>query len=288
MKPISTNITHLLKSSIAVVERDELHFSPVFHAHPEFELVHITEGSGKRIIGNKIDDFKKDELILIGANVPHVWMSDKSCTENNAKRSKATVVYFNPKIFSDLFYAMEETIQLNKLFAQAEYGVEITGSAKEQTIQKFKKLMNASGIDKIICLLDVLNTIASTNQFSCLDQQNAINKYQSSGKLTYVFDYVNTNIKKNITLKDAAKIASLTPESFCRFFKQKTGKRFVDYLNETRLSNAKQLLLSTDLTIAEIGYKTGFKTASNFNRLFKKNTGYSPTSYRKIDAYCAM
>ncbi|MEP6682020.1 MAG: AraC family transcriptional regulator [Parafilimonas sp.] len=288
MKPVSTNITFLLKSPIAVVEREEYYFSSVFHSHPEFELVYIKEGFGKRIIGNKTDEFKDGELILIGPNVPHVWMSDKSFAGNDLKKSRATVVYFNPKIFSELFYSMEETRPLKNLFMHAEHGVEITGAAKTQVIQKLKNIIQATGINKIICLLDILNTIAAHNQFNCLDKDVVTNKYRTSGKLTYIFDYVNSNIKKNIALKDVAKIANLTPESFCRFFKQKTGKKFIDYLHETRLASAKQLLLSTDLTIAEIAYQTGFKTTSNFNLLFKKNIGFSPTSYRKVDVYNTM
>jgi AraC-like DNA-binding protein len=287
MKATSTSISSLLKSSVVAVERNEPYFSSVFHTHPEFELVYIKEGFGKRIIGNKIGAFKEDELILIGPNVPHVWMSDKSFKDDNLKRCKATVVYFNPKIFSDLFYSMEETRQLNKLFMQAEHGIEITGLAKQQTVQKLKNILTAKGINKIVCLLDILNTIASNTEFSYLNQQ-AIKQPQPSGKLTYIFDYVNLNIKKNIALKDVAKVANLTPESFCRFIKQKTGKRFIDNLNETRIFKAKQLLLNTDLTIAEIAYSTGFKTISNFNLLFKRNTGFSPTSYRNVDVYTTM
>src|SRR6516164_9971066 len=101
MKPVYTNISSLLKSSIIVLERDEPHFSSGYHAHPEFELVYIMEGFGKRIIGNKIDEFKKGDLVLIGPNVPHVWTSYESFKGDSAGRSKALVVYFNPKIFSD-------------------------------------------------------------------------------------------------------------------------------------------------------------------------------------------
>src|ERR1700748_67955 len=116
MKPVYTSISSLLRSSITVVERDEPYFASGFHAHPEFELVYIKEGFGKRIIGNKIDEFKEGELVLIGPNVPHIWMSDESFKKDSKKRSKAIVVYFNPKIFSDLFYEMEETKQLKVLF----------------------------------------------------------------------------------------------------------------------------------------------------------------------------
>jgi AraC-like DNA-binding protein len=288
MKSTATNITSLFNSSVAVVEREENSFSSALHSHPEYELVYIKEGFGKKAVGNKIDEFKAGDLVLIGPNLPHVWISDKSFANDDVKRSRATVVYFNPKIFSDLFYSMEETRPLNNLFMHAKLGVEITGTAKTQVVQKLESITQATGMNKIVCLLDILNTIAVHNQFNFIDKEVATNKHRTSSKLTHIFDYVNSNIKKNIALKDVAKIANLTPESFCRFFKQKTGKKFIDYLHETRLASAKQLLLSSDFTVAEIAYQTGFKTTSNFNLLFKKNTGLSPTSYRKTDVYNTM
>ena len=103
-----------------------------------------------------------------------------------------------------------------------------------------------------------------------------------SDKLSNLFEYINTNYKNNITLKEAAKITNFTPESFCRFFRQKTGKKFIDYLHETRISSACRLLVNTDLTVAEIAYNTGFKTASGFNKLFKQYIGSSPSQYRKM------
>ena len=285
MKSISTNITFLSKSPILIDEREEYCFNPVVHSHPEFELVYIKKGFGKRVIGNNINEFKEDELVLVGPNLPHAWMSDKSFEKDNVKRSRAIVVYFNPKIFSELFYSMEEIRPLNNLFNQAQHGVEITGATKTETIRKLENMVDSTGLKKVVCLLEILNTIAAHNQFNCIDKEIAIQKFRTSTKLTQVFDYVNSNIKNNIALKDVAKIANLTPESFCRFFKQKTKKKFIDYLHETRLASAKQLLLNTDLTIAEIAYQTGFKTASNFNLLFKKNAGTSPTSYRKANFY---
>jgi AraC-like DNA-binding protein len=284
MKPVYTNISSLLRSSVIVVERDEPHFSSGYHAHPEFELVYIMEGFGKRIIGNKIDEFKKDDIVLIGPNVPHVWTSHETFKGDNSKRSKALVVYFNPKIFSDLFYEMEETRQLKALFTQAEYGVEITETAKKHTVLKLKRIAAAKGLNKIILLLDILNHIANATGFECINKQIVLKQPQASDRLAYIFDYVNFNFKKDISLKEAAQVINLTPESFCRFFKQKTGKKFIDYVHETRVFYAAQSLINTDLTVAEIAYNTGFKTASNFNKLFKKINGYRPTEYRQAIA----
>ncbi len=282
MKIVSTNISSLFKSPVNIIERDEAFFSSSFHAHPEFELVYIKEGFGKKIIGTKVTDFAAGELLLIGQDVPHIWMSDKSFyAENCIKRSKALVAYFNAKIFSDCFYEMEEAAAVNKLFLHAKYGIEIAGKTKEQIVVKLEKMLAAQGLNRCIILLDILNTIAVSNEYNCINEQVAVKQHPASDRLTNVFNYINANFKKNISLKEVARIINLTPESFCRFFKQKTGKNFIDYLQQTRLSHASKFLLNTDLTVAEIAYKTGFTTASNFNKLFKKHTGCCPTAYRK-------
>ncbi len=90
-----------------------------------------------------------------------------------------------------------------------------------------------------------------------------------------------TNYKEEISLDEISKIANLTPTSFCRMFKAKTKKPFVEYLNEIRVSNACKYLIETDLGISEIAYECGYKTASNFNKLFKKLIGTTPKEYRR-------
>ncbi len=283
MRLISTSITDLHKSQINILQRDELYFNPSFHCHPEFELVYIIEGFGKKVIGSKIESFKEGELLLIGSNIPHVWLSDKSFYKSDCTaRSKALVVYFNPKIFSDSFFDMQESFYLNKLFKQSQSGIAIEGRAKELTILKLQEMLKANGFEKIICLLDILNTIAISDDLHSINEQNTTKQPIVSKRLSDFFDYINTNYKNNITLREAAKFTNLTPESFCRFFKQKAGKNFIDYLNETRINHACRFLLNTDLTVAEIAYNTGFKTVPGFNKLFKKFTGNSPTQYRKM------
>ena len=72
----------------------------------------------------------------------------------------------------------------------------------------------------------------------------------------------------------------MTPVSFNRFIKKRTGKTFIDYVNNTRLSFATKLLIETDLNIGEIGFKSGFNNIANFNRIFKKVKKCTPNEYR--------
>ncbi|MBS1747440.1 MAG: helix-turn-helix domain-containing protein [Bacteroidetes bacterium] len=282
MKLTTTNISNIYKSLLTIFEWDEPLFSTEFHSHPEFELIYIKQGKGRRIIGNTIEEFNADELTLVGPGLPHVWLTDKTTLQKNDNCSKAIIVTFNHTIFADGFYEMKETAALQKLLIRAKSGIDITGKTKGKIVNKLVSLLKTNGFEKIICLLEILNIIASSNETHCINTTAIEATKPVSGRLNDVFNFIDGNIDKNISLSTVAKMTSLTPESFCRFFKQKTGKTFVDYVQETRIQHASQLLLNTDLTSAEIAYQNGFKTASGFNKLFKKITGYCPTEYRKI------
>ena len=85
----------------------------------------------------------------------------------------------------------------------------------------------------------------------------------------------------DISLEEIAKVANLSPTAFCRLFKQRTNRHFVEYLNEVRISNACKFLLETSLNVSEIAFQCGYKTLSNFNKIFKKTTGLAPKEYRQ-------
>src|SRR4051812_150782 len=161
MKLLATNISRLYKAQVLVVQRDEDFFTSPFHYHPEFELVHVIEGFGKRIIGNKIEEFNAGELLLIGPDVPHHWISDPSFySPDHSGRCKSLAVYFNPQIFSDSFYEMSESLRLRRLFQKAASGIRIEGETKAQVLQKIDQLRHAVDFEKIIRLLEILNMIA--------------------------------------------------------------------------------------------------------------------------------
>ena len=93
-------------------------------------------------------------------------------------------------------------------------------------------------------------------------------------------DYLNKNFDKNVSLAEAARLAAMTEVAFSRFFKLRTGKTFVDTLNEVRLGHASRMLIETTQSINEVAYKCGFNNMSNFNRIFKKKKQCTPKEFR--------
>ena len=93
--------------------------------------------------------------------------------------------------------------------------------------------------------------------------------------------YISDNYDREITLQTAAHIACMEATYFSKCFKQLTGFGFRDYVTQTRLKKAEELLRSSKLSISEISDSCGFLSSNYFGDVFKKYKGISPRSYRK-------
>lgn len=282
MKLEKTKISSYLNSAISVLSREEPFFQAPFHSHPELELVYVKESFGKRIIGNSVANFESGDLVFLGSDIPHVWLNDEIYYHNNKLKAKAIVVYFNKDIFGPAFYELKEAQKINTLFEKAKKGLSITGKTNKLIAKKLEKLVAKQDFEVIIGLFEILSLLSATTDFDFINNETytPTNDSFKKDRLSDVYQYVKENYKKEISLDEVAQIANLTPTSFCRMFKSKTKKNFIEYLNEIRISNACKLLIETDMSVSEIAYECGYKTVSNFNKLFKKNTTNTPKEYQ--------
>ena len=93
--------------------------------------------------------------------------------------------------------------------------------------------------------------------------------------------YMETHYERPITLKTMADILFLNPAYFSALFKQRTGVTFIDKLTRIRIEAAKKRLAATSEMVAEVAERTGFRNVRHFNRVFKSETGSSPSEYRE-------
>lgn len=284
MKIEKTEITPSLNSYISVIRREENFFQSPFHYHPELELVYIIESYGKRIIGNSVESFEAGDLVFLGSNLPHVWLNDELYYTGISKlKAKSIVVYFNKDIFGPIFYELEQTSKIGTLFNNAARGLSIKGKTNEVIAQKLEELTKKKEFDIIVGLFEILSLLADSKEFSFINNEaySFTNENMKTDRLSEVYKYVKEHYMEDITLASIAKIANLSPPSFCRLFKSKTKKHFVEYLAEVRITQACKFIMETDMSISTIAYSCGYKTASNFNKIFKKITGFTPMEYKK-------
>lgn len=284
MKPILSKITAPAENLISVIERHEPYFTNVFHFHEEYELVYVTESHGKRIIGNNIEQFDKGDIVFIGSNLPHVWYNDKEYFKADSElRARSIVIYFPRDVFGDKFFKLEETRQLAEFLERAKRGVKVLGQAQKLVAKEMKALLQKQGLERIIGLLQILQIFSQTEEFRYIADagySHAFN-HKDNHKIDIVFRFVLNNYHRNLTLEEAASLTRLTPQSFCRFFKNRTRKSFIQFVNEFRIGQACRKLNDEEWTIAEIAYACGFSNLSNFNRFFKEMMGKTPRVYRQ-------
>ncbi len=262
----------------------EKHFDPVWHAHSEFQLFVVLEGTGTRFIGDSIKSFKPGELLLTGPHLPHLWRSDETYFDKKGKAiSEGIVIYFHEHFLGEHMMEKEELNALKKLFSRAMYGLEFFGETREKIIGMMKQLTRLKGINSVIHLLHILENLARSHQYqliSSVTYQDTVNEAEA-GRMNLVYEYVMKNFRQKIALNQMADLVNMTPTSFSRYFTMRNNKPFSRFLSEIRIKHACQLLAETEETIEHICYDSGFHTLSNFNKQFKEIMGKQPTQYKK-------
>jgi len=252
-------------------------FKMQFHHHTEYELVYIVSGSGLRYIGNSVQKFSSGDMIFLGPNLGHMWVSGKENQQKGA--AEAIVIQFSEKMIASLL-VLPEFRRIQELLNKADFGLRIFGKSRKLVLKKVTKLLGCKGPDAIILLLEILKMLSESSELACL------NLSESSGlskdkRINAVYQYVKAFYTEKITVQQAASLANMEKSAFCRFFKEKTNKTFSRFLNETRVDQACQLLLKKEIPVSRIAFDCGFNNMANFYRQFKKITGQSPGEYSK-------
>ena len=290
MKLLRTEITPLINDMMYVDRRQQaflctpFHTQPSFHSHPELELVFIIEGYGKRIIGNKVEPFESGDMVFIGSNVPHLWLSDPVFYEENSKlQSQVIVTYFNPKIFLQIFDSIKEFESIREMIRQSVKGIRIFGETRNTIADKLISLSTKQGFEKVEGLLQIMHLISTSSEKSFIDN-NEPDHYDDlyPDRLVDVIKFIKDNLHKQINLRQVADIACMTEQSFCRFFKKRIKKSFSHFLNDLRIAHARELLIQTDKPVADIAYLCGYNSSSHFCKVFKDHTGVSPFKYKNL------
>lgn len=283
MKAISFQIPKAEKESYRVQVDKVPHFYDLFHYHQELQITLIQKGYGTCIIGNYISSFKPGDLFVIGQNLPHVFSSDKSFYEQDKKECLSTTIFLSPQLIGSNFFELEELTDLKGFINNAKRGIRFTTKNKIKLIDGFKSIESGKASRGIINVLELctrLNADKNAIYLSHIDYKS-ISKESDGQILNAVFQFTLNNFRDDIQLDTVAKMASRSPAAFCRFFKKRTRKTYISFLNEIRIQEACSLLLKPNLNISEICFQTGFNNISNFNRQFKKITGFTPKVYRK-------
>lgn len=264
----------LVKQHIDTVDKNGAYW----HFHPELELIYINKGQGKTHIGNHLSYFNNSQLILIGSNLPHNGFTDR-LTANGTE----TTVQFKSNFLGDDFLNIPEMAAINSLYERAKQGIRFKVETKKKIGPKIDKLLEHTGLKRVLKFLDILDYLATTDDYTLLNADGFafVSEPQDSAKIDVIFKYINKNFQNHITLDEIADKVSMTVPAFCRYFKKATGKTFTELVNEYRVVHATKLLNESQMSIADVCFECGFNNFSHFNKQFNEITGKSASNYRK-------
>ncbi|WP_041693412.1 AraC family transcriptional regulator [Emticicia oligotrophica] len=283
-KPLLQKLPLTLGSSFLIDRFESPYFETPWHYHEEIEIVLCDGGFGKKFVGNHVSDYVEGDLAILGKNLPHWYRADDGFyTQKQVTKPASIVIHFLADCFGEYFFEIEEMSEIKKLLEMAQYGIEFWGETKALVSKQMKALLKADKIERMLGLIKILQLMSQSKEYRLLSGSGMLGLSQKdTDRMNTIFDYVLKNFKNEINISEIANKTRFSEAAFCRYFKQRTQKTFVEFVNEIRIEYACKLLQENDLNVLEICYESGFKNLSNFNRQFRKYTNKNPKSYREL------
>lgn len=284
MKPILRKVDTGYNYSFSVREDIYPYLYNRWHYHPEAELTLIRKGTGIRLVGDSVEQFEDNDLVLLGAGVPHYWRSDSRYFEQDENlKVEAVAIHFKEDCWGRELLEMPELFTIKKLLIDAKRGISITGKTKQTLIPMMHDMLEARNAKRVILLLDMLQLIAQSKDLKLLSSLGFSKSYDhaNTDRINDIYNYTFNNFQKEISIREIAAAVNISHNSFCRYFKTRTMKTYWQFLLEVRIGYACKLLIDDKMSVARICYDCGFNNLSNFNRHFKSMVGMTPLQYSK-------
>ena len=265
-----------------IMNRTKTEFSYPIHVHPEYELNFIENAKGaRRIMGDSIEEIDDLELCLIAnESLKHAWMNHKCQTSVIHE----ITIQFHKDLFLESLLNKKQFHSVSVMFENAKNGMVFSRPAIEKVKERLNSLTSTQdGFYSVIELLTILHELSNDKdaRILCSSTFNNQDNSSESRRVQKVITYLNSNYQNEIRLLDVANHVNMSEVSFSRFMKKRTGKNYIQYLNDLRLGIASRHLVDSSKTISEISFECGFNNLSNFNRIFKKRKGFTPKEFRE-------
>lgn len=279
-KPLLQKLPLTFGSSFLIDRFESPYFETPWHYHQAIEIVLCNRGFGKKFVGNHVSDYVEGDLAILGSNLPHWYRADDACYQH--QKPASIVIHFLDDCFGKVFFELAEMTEIKRFLETAKLGIEFYGETRAKIQEKIQNLLKADKVARMLGLIEILHLMSCSKEYRILSENAIVGvSKKDSERMNEVFDYVLKNFKNDINLSEIANKTRFSEAAFCRYFKLRTQKTFVEFVNEIRIEYACKLLSENDLNILEICYESGFKNLSNFNRQFRKYTNNNPKTYRQ-------
>lgn len=287
MKILPFKIPKTVHESFRLQTDRQPYFYDNLHQHPEFQLTLIFKGEGELIVGDYIGPFEPGDLFLIGPDLPHVFRCDPQYYRTNFTREAHSIsVFFDWGFWGEKFLSLPEMSNINEFFKESENGLRIKGDARTAVSKLMEELFTVNNVDRLIILLKILDVLSLSSGHASLASAGTFHDFDEDDgrRLDAIYRFTINEYHRKIGLDEVAAVSNMTVNSFCRYFKKRTRKSYIRFLNELRIAQACKLLQQKDTSISQVGLEVGFSNLSNFNRKFKEIKKCTPTEFRNQQA----
>lgn len=277
-------ITPLTKHDVFIIVNSEnVGFEYPIHYHSAFELTLILNSSGNRIVGDSVEKYKSNDLVLIGPEIYHKWDDDDLPPK---KRNSAHVItiQFSKDILDQSLFLKESFLPIRNLLVDSQRGLKFTKETYKIVAKKMQNLGSYKGFEAVIEFLKILHilSVSKDKKYLCSEGFISIKNDEKGDRVNKMYDYILTHFSDpSLRITELASESSMSASAFGHFFKKSTNKSFTQFVVDLRLGYAIRLLLNSNQSISEIAFRSGFNNIANFNKLFKKNKFISPKQYRQ-------
>jgi AraC-like DNA-binding protein len=281
MKIMHEQVSFAPRTMLKVKWDDFPHFTFPWHFHSEFEIVYILKSTGKRFVADSVERFQEGDITLMGSNLPHFWKSELESGSEN--RVNAIVVQFHSDFFREEISYYPEFHRIREMLKRAGRGIHFGDTSGGKIGRMLKRLLKLNGLERMLYFIKLMDVMARTENYRLLASKGYILEEHSelNNRLDKIMHFINTNYQRKITQEEVATKIGMTTAAFCRYFREKTGKGFIYFINEMRVGYACKLLIERNLTITQVCFECGFNNISNFNRMFRRQTGLAPGEYQQ-------
>ena len=276
-------ITPLMgKDVLYIADRHKKEFTYPIHNHSVYELNFVENAKGvRRIVGDSQDVLGDYDVCLITSpDLEHVWEQNE-CHSDDIRE---ITVQFDFSMSDETLFGRNPYASITRMMQEAKKGL----SFPMQAIMKVYGLLDTlssvkDGFYAVQQFLTILYELSRCENARTLASSSyaKVTVEDDSRRILKVKNFISKNYMDELRLPELASLAGMSSSAFSRFFKLHTGRNISEYIIDLRLGYAARMLVDTAKSISEIGFDCGFNNLSNFNRIFKKKKGCSPSEFRE-------
>lgn len=276
-------ITPLMgKDVLYIADRHKKEFTYPIHNHSVYELNFVENAKGvRRIVGDSREVIGDYDLCLITSpDLEHVWEQNE-CHSDDIRE---ITVQFDFSMSDETLFGRNPYASITRMMQEAKKGL----SFPLQAIMKVYGMLDTlssvkDGFYAVQQFLTILYELSRCENARTLASSSyaKVTVEDDSRRILKVKNFISKNYMDELRLPELASLAGMSSSAFSRFFKLHTGRNISEYIIDLRLGYAARMLVDTAKSISEIGLDCGFNNLSNFNRIFKKKKGCSPSEFRE-------